>query len=102
MAWHAELTEYAEAFILENVTSERVLARIEGSVEMLREYPEAGALYSPDYPVAQPPFPCRYLPLSDTPFTLYYLVDAESQTVTVFDIEWTAGNPRRRFALVDF
>lgn len=100
MAWRAELSAYAEAFVLRNVTSERVLARIESAVEMLREYPEAGPAYSPDYPAARPPFPCRYLPLSDTPFTLFYLVDTERQAVTVFDIEWSAGDPRHRFAFV--
>lgn len=100
MAYAVELTEYAESFLLDNVTSERVLERIERSVEMLAEYPEAGPSYNPDYAAARPPFPCRYLPLSGTPFTLYYLTDDEAQLVTVFDIEWTAGDLRARFTFV--
>ena len=80
MAYAVELTEYAESFLLDNVTSERVLERIERSVEMLAEYPEAGPSYNP--------------------FTLYYLTDDEAQLVTVFDIEWTAGDPRARFTFV--
>ena len=100
MAYAVELTDYAESFLLDNVTSERVLERIERSVEMLAEYPEAGPSYNPDYAAARSPFPCRYLPLSGTPFTLYYLTDDEAQMVTVFDIEWTAGDPRARFTFV--
>ncbi len=92
-----ELTNSAELFLLENVTREETLARIEGSVRMLAEFPLAGPEYRPDYPAATPPFPCRYLPLPGTPFTLYYLVDETRSLVQVIDIEWTAGDPRRRF-----
>ncbi len=92
-----ELTDSAELFLLENVSREETLARIERSVEMLAEFPFAGPEYLPDYPAATPPFPCRYLPLSGTPFTLYYLVDEQRSLVQVIDIEWSAGNPKKRF-----
>lgn len=99
MACRVELTEYAEQFISENVLTERVLGRFDDAVEMLAAYPYAGPAYAPTYPAATPPFPCRYYPLSDTPFTLYYLVDEERELVVVFDVEWSAGDPARRFSM---
>ena len=101
MAYSVKIAEYAETFILENVTSERVLRRIEDVAEMLGEYPSAVPQYNPDYAAARPPFPCRFLPLPDTPFTLYYLKDDDAREVIIFDIEWTAGDPRRRFSFVE-
>ena len=92
-----ELTNSVEPFILENVGREETLARIEQSVGMLAEFPFAGPEYLPDYPAATPPFPCRHLPLSGTPFTLYYLVDEQRSLVQVIDIEWSAGDPKKRF-----
>ncbi len=92
-----ELTDSVELFLLENVSREETLARIEQSVGMLAEFPFAGPEYRPDYPAATPPFPCRYLPLSDTPFTLYYLIDVQRALVQVIDIEWSAGDPKKRF-----
>lgn len=100
MAYQVELTEYAEAFIMENISTERVFRRIEQAAQMLAAYPSAGAAYAPAYPAATPPFPCRYLPLADTPFTLYYTKDDEAEIVTIFDIEWSAGDPCRRFGKV--
>ena len=92
-----ELTDSVELFLLENVNREETLARIEQSVGMLAEFPFAEPEYRPDYPAATPPFPCRYLPLSGTPFTLYYLIDEQRALVQVIDIEWSAGNPKKRF-----
>ena len=92
-----ELTDSVELFLLENVTREETLARIEQSVGMLAEFPFAGPEYRPDHPAATPPFPCRYLPLSGTPFTLYYLIDVQRSLVQAIDIEWSAGDPKKRF-----
>ncbi len=92
------LTQSAEEFVEKNVTSERVLARIERACDLLADYPDMGTPYQASYPAAQPPFPCRTLALPDTPFTLYYLHDDEQ--VVVFSIEWSAGDPKKRFRLV--
>ena len=54
-----ELTDSVELFLLENVTREETLARIEQSVGMLAEFPFAGPEYRPDYPAATPPFPLQ-------------------------------------------
>lgn len=91
------LTDYAETFLDENVLLERTLSRIEEAIQLLGAYPFAGSDYCPDYPAARPPFPCRHLHVSDTPFTLYYLVDEGTHTVTIFDVEWSSGDPRKRF-----
>ena len=77
MSCEVLLTQHAESFLLENVTLERVMRRIEETVELLGG---------------------RFLQVSDTPFTLYYLFDEEAGVVTVFDVEWSAGDPQRRFA----
>ncbi|WP_130812361.1 type II toxin-antitoxin system RelE/ParE family toxin [Olsenella sp. Marseille-P4559] len=92
------LTQHAEVFLLENATLERVMRRIEETVELLGAYPLVGRAYDPSYPAACTPFSCRFLQVSDTPFTLCYLFDDEFGVVTVFDIEWSAGDPRCRFA----
>ena len=70
---------------------------LEWAVEMLSAFPSLGPVYDPEYIAARPPFPCRYLPLPDTPFTLYYTVDEAALRVTIIDIEWSAGDPRKRF-----
>ncbi len=92
-----EYTDSAESFLLENVNREATMARIEQSVAMLAEFPFAGPEHLPDYPAATPPFPCRYLPLSGAPFTLYHMVDEPKSLVQLINIEWTAGDPRSHF-----
>lgn len=97
MAWRLLITDGAKEFIRANVSKERVLEKIEDSMGLLAEYPGAGPAYMPSYAAALPPFPCRYFPVSDTPFTLYYVLDEDAETVTVIDIEWSAGDPKKRF-----
>lgn len=97
MAYQLELTQYAEDFLAANVTTERVLLKIEEVANLIAAYPNAGVSYNPDYVAARPPFPCRYFPVGDTPFTLYYIKDDGKEKVVVFDVEWSAGDPRRRF-----
>lgn len=94
------LTGYAEEFLAENVRGARVLARVEDVLSLLADYPRLGPAYDSDYTAARPPFPCRRLPVSDTPFTLYYTVDDDAHAVTVFDVEWSGGDPTRRFHLL--
>lgn len=92
-----EITDYAAAFIEENVALESVLKRFGWAVDMLSVFPSLGPVYDPEYIAARPPFPCRYLPLPDTPFTLYYTVDDATARVIIIDVEWSAGDPRKRF-----
>lgn len=91
------LTDYAETFLDENILLERTLARMVEAFQLLGAYPFVGSDYSPDYRAARPPFPCRHSHVSDTPFTLHYIVDEGVRMVTVFDVEWSAGDPKRRF-----
>lgn len=97
MGYNVEITDYAANFIEQNVALESVLRRFEWAVEMLSTFPFLGSVYDPEYITARPPFPCRYLPLPDTPFTLHYTVDETALCVTIIDIEWPAGDPRKRF-----
>lgn len=97
MSYNVEITDYAADFIEQNVALESVLRRFEWAVEMLSAFPSLGSVYDPEYIAARPPFPCRCLPLPDTPFTLYYTVDEAALRVTIIDIEWSAGDPRKRF-----
>lgn len=98
MSYEVKITDYAADFIAENVALESVLERFEWAVEMLSAFPSLGPVYDPEYIAARPPFPCRYLPLPDTPFTLYYTLDNQAHEVTIIDVEWSAGDPRKRFS----
>lgn len=89
------------AFIDEHVVSERVFARIEAYEDLLASYPYLGSVYDPEYEAARPPIPCRHISIPDTPFTLYYVVDDERQTVTVFYIDFAAANPTERFRYLE-
>lgn len=97
VAYVVELTEYAEGLLVERVTSERVLEKIEHTTDLLSQYPALGRAYDPQYAVAVPPFPCRCMAVADTPFALYYLIDDEAQTMVIISIEWSAGDPTKRF-----
>ena len=92
-----EVTEYAETFIEEHVTSLRVYERIVDCMRLIGDYPQIGRTYDPEYEAARPPFPCRHLPVSDTPFTLYYTYNVETNVATVICIAFSAGDPMRRF-----
>lgn len=97
MSYTTSFTEYAEAFLLENVLSERVLERVEHTVDLLAQYPALRRVYDPQYPAAIPPFPCRSIAVADTPFTLYYVIDDGQQELTIVSVEWSAGDPAKRF-----
>lgn len=98
MAYSVRMTECAKRFIEGNVGTKSMLARFEWAVEILGTFPSFGPSYEPDYAAARPPFPCRYLPLPETPFTLYYIKDDDAEVVTIIDIEWSAGDPKKRFS----
>lgn len=97
MAWDVQLGESAERFILDNVSFETTLGHIEQCCQLLSEFPDVGSPYEPTYPAAVPPFACRSIRVPDTPFTLYYLKDDQRHTVVVFAVEWSAGDPKKRF-----
>ena len=99
MAYTVLFADSVLEFIDEHVTSERVFARIETYADLLAHYPYLGASYDPAYEAARPPVPCRYVPVPDTPFTLYYAVDDDAQVVNVFYLDYSAADPQRRFAL---
>lgn len=101
MAYRVYFANSVLDFIDEHVTSERVFERIEAYRELLESYPYLGAAYDPEYAAAQPPIPCRRLPIPDTPFTMYYGVDDEVQAVNVFYLDFSAANPRYRFRYLD-
>ena len=97
MAYDVIFANGVLAFIEQHIYSERVLARIETYAELLTDYPYLGAVYAPDYPASKPPLPCRHIDIPDTPFTLFYAVNEAAQEVDVFYIDFSAGDPRKRF-----
>lgn len=86
------------SFLIENIESPRVLARIEQQKGMLELFPEMGRAYQLEYEAAYPPVPCRWIAVPDTPFTLYYHFDEQAQKVVVFSIEHQRMNPMGRFS----
>ncbi len=84
-------------FFNENVYSKRVAERVADLVNMLEVFPEAGRVYDPEYVAARPPFACRVLPIPDSPFVLYYLIDDENENVVVFSMQFQRADPIRRF-----
>lgn len=77
--------------------TEQVFERIVRYIDLLAEFPDLGTPYSPDYPAARPPFSCRFVAVSDTPFTFYYVRDDEHFLVTIIYIERQGSNPEDRF-----
>lgn len=98
MSYEVRITEWVVGFIEKNIWNERVYDRVSECMQLIGEYPEMAVQYDPVYPAARPPFPCRRLVVSGTPFALYYVADdeAEAEAVTVFYMEYLAGNPRTR------
>ncbi len=97
MAYQLLVTEGVIDFIEQNVWSKRVYDRILECEEIAAQYPEAAPEYDPTYPAARPPFSCRRMVIPNTPFVFFYLIDDEAETVTVFSIQYAAGDPRKRF-----
>ena len=96
-ACRVEITEFAASFIEEQVSNPTIYQKILDYLNILREYPQFGCVYDPQYPAARPPFACRYIVVSDTPFTLYYTYDLSKNVVTVIAVTYTAGDPSKRF-----
>jgi len=93
----SEVTSNVVEFILAHVSRETTLGKIEAVVSIIEEFPGMGHVYDPECPAARTPFPCRYIVVPETPFTIHYLKDDVAHKVVVFDIEWSAGDPVDRF-----
>ncbi len=100
--WSATYTQSAITFILEHVTSERVARKLFEYRSLLEELPDLGSPYCPEYPAARPPFPCRAIPVSDTPFTIYYMKQEEQRRLIIFCIEFQRTDPNARFSQIDW
>lgn len=100
--WHVQYTNYTLKFLRENVTSEHVMRKLFSYRELLSEFPDLGAHYDPQYQAARPPFPCRRIPVPDTPFSLYYLKEEEKKRIVIFAIEYDRADPNARFSHVDW
>ena len=91
-------TEYVRTMLLQEVESKRVYESIDRYRDILQLFPEIGQEYEPQYPAAKPPFPCRFIPVHNTPFTLYYIVEEAGRIIVVFYLEHQRSNPRTRFS----
>lgn len=100
--WSVSYTRHAIEFLKTVITSERVLRKIFKYRALLQETPDLGRMYDPEYPAARPPFPCRYIPIPDTPFTLYYLKDDEKREIVIFSIDFQRTDPNARFSSFDW
>lgn len=100
--WTAAYTQSAIDFILSKVESERVASRLFEHRALLEANPDLGQCYDPVYPAARPPFSCRFIHVSDTPFTLYYLKDDDAQSIVIFCIEYQRAEPNARFSSIDW
>lgn len=96
--WTARYTRSAEDFIAEHARTKKIAERLFEYRAMLQAFPGLGRPYDPSYPAARPPFPCRVLPVPDTPFDIYYIKDDGERTVTIFAVEFKASDPRGRFS----
>ena len=101
-SWSASYTQFALDFIQRNVTSKRVAEKLFEYRRLLEQYPDLGRAHDPDYPAARTPFPCRELPVPDTPFTLYYLKQPETMRIIIFCIEYQRRDPNARFSGIDY
>lgn len=97
MSYKVKYTESVIEFIISEVSSERAYNKIDNYRFVLADFPEIGTSYQPYYPAAQSPFPCRWIAIPDTPFTLYYLIEEKDKKVVVFHIEHQATDPQKRF-----
>lgn len=85
-------------FMLSAITSQRVYEKVASYRSLLAAFPEIGTPYHPEYAAARPPFPCRSIPIPDTPFTIYYGIDATRHVIEVFYMEHQNADPRERFS----
>ncbi len=97
LAYEVVYVDDVVAFMMEAIWSRRVYEKVNSYRRLLADLPDLGAPYDPEYPAARPPFPCRRLPVPDTPFTFYYYKDDEMKRVVVFYIEHQGANPESRF-----
>ena len=91
-------TESVCDFIDNYVWSEKVADRILKIADLLEVFPEMGKVYYPDYIAAKPPFSCRTIPVADSPFVLYYLINEETNEIVIFSMQFQRADPTSRFS----
>ncbi len=100
--WHAFYTGSALKFIQENITSERVVRKLFDYRELIESQPYIGRAYDPEYAAARPPFPCRFVTVPDTPFTIFYFLDEDEHHIVHFCIEYQRKDPNARFSSINW
>lgn len=100
--WKVSYTRHAVSFIKNNIKNKRIAEQVFGYRKLLETMPDLGRNYDPEYPAAKPPFPCRYIAIPDTPFTMYYLKNEATQEIVIFSIDHQRKNSEAWFAFVDF
>ena len=91
-------TESVWDFIDSYVWSEKVVNRILKIADLLEVFLEMGKVYYPDYIAAKPPFSCRTIPVADSPFVLYYLINEETNEIVIFSMQFQRADPTSRFS----
>ncbi len=95
--YNAVITEDVWDFFDENVYSEKVSNKILETIDLLENFPEIGRVYDPEYLAAKPPFACRSIPISDSPFVIYYFISEKDSEVVIFSMQFQRANPNERF-----
>lgn len=85
-------------FMRTEIQTRKAYDSVDSYRTILASFPEAGAVYDPYYEAVRPPIECCYITVPGTPFTLYYAVDEQAKTVSVFSIEHRRMNPRSLFS----
>lgn len=78
----------------------RLFAHVDKDLGLLETLPYLGQAYDPAYDAARPPFECRVLYCEH--YGIYYRVNEEARTVTIFAIEDQRRNPLGRFASYEY
>lgn len=100
--WEVAFTPNALEFMDEHVSNAEDAKKIFKYRELLKLFPEFGRVYNPDYPAAIPSFTCRYIPIPDTHFTLFYTLLTEARTVAIFALDFQMANPNTRFSGIEY
>lgn len=100
--WMVLYSRSAIDFISRRVASKKVAQKIFRYRELLAENPDLGRNYQPEYAAAVPPFPCRFISVPDTPFTLFYFKDEKERKIVIFCVEFQRTDPVGRFVVVDW
>lgn len=98
-AYQVILTDEA-FYALTALPSDRLFQHVSHDLELLETTPELGRVYDPVYEAVTPPFACRVLFCEN--YGIYYRLNSETRTLTVFAIEDQRRNPLGRFAAYEY